>query len=157
MKKLVALGVSVLSAAAIVVGPTAAHAEEPPSIDAVCEAIGGIDLTGLLTDADGALDDANTAVNEAETAVSEALSDYVAAAVATLQAVENDDENVGDLAADMREKFDALVDEVVAWSEAMIAQYQARQEVFSLGLKTDLLEGLSTGLACGGGEGGGEE
>jgi hypothetical protein len=148
MKKLVALGLSVVSAAALAVAPTAASAEEPPTVGDVCEAIGGIDLGDLIGDADDALADAEAAVTTAETAVDEALADYVAAAVATLLAIENEDDNVADLAADMQEAFDNLVDKVVAWSDAMVAQHEARQNQFSLGLKSDLLEGLSTGLEC---------
>jgi hypothetical protein len=151
MKKLVALGVSALSAVALTIGPpvTVAGAEEPLNIDAVCEAIGGIDLGDLIGGADDQLTDADTAVDEAETAVDEAMTDYIAAAVATLEAVDAGDEDVAHLAADMQEKFDALVDAIVSWSEAKVAQFQAQSEVFSLGLKGDLLSRLADGLACG--------
>ncbi len=151
MKKLVALGVSALTAAAIAFGPTAATAqEEPPSIDAVCDAIEGINLGDLLEDTASAITDADEAVGEAETAADEAMTDYIAAAVATLKAVDAGDEDAGELAADMQEKFDALVDAIVGWSEAMVDQYVARQEAFTAGLQNDFLEGLGTGLECGG-------
>jgi hypothetical protein len=150
MKKLLALGVSALTAAAIAFGPTVASAEEPPTIAGVCDAIGGIDLGDLLGEVDTALTDANDAVATAETDADEAMADYIAAAVATLQAVDAGDDNVGELAAEMQERFDALVDAIVGWSEAMVDQYVARQEAFTAGLQNDFLEGLTSGLDCGG-------
>ncbi len=149
MKKLIALGISTLTAATFAFGASPAHAEDPVDsvIGTVCDALGEVDLGTLLSDAEAAEAAANTAVDEAEADVLEALTVYVNSVVATLNAVE-DDGDVPSAETIMNANFQVLVNKVVAWSAALTNQFEAHQETFSAELKTGLLDGLNSGLEC---------
>jgi hypothetical protein len=149
MKKLIAIGISTLTAATFAFGAAPAHAEDPIDsvIGTVCDVLGETDLGTLLADAVAAETAADAAVADAEDDVLAALTAYVNSVVATLNAVEEDGD-VPSAETIMNANFQVLVNKVVAWSAALTDQFEAHQQTFSAELQTGLLDGLTEGLTC---------
>ena len=154
MKKLIALGVSTLSAASLVVGVVAtpaAHAEEaPPLTEQVCGVVPDTltEIAAALTAATDALAAADTEVADTKSAVDDAITSYALALVDWIDAVDNDPGVATFKEGIMNARFGDLVTTVVAWGEALTAQFNAKVEAGIQELRTTLVEKLAAGLLC---------
>jgi hypothetical protein len=153
-KKLVALGVTAVSAASLSVGavaPSAAHAVTLPSVgQQVCGSIPGIDanLQAALTQATNFLSTVGADLAAKQAALDRALSAYATSVVDLILAIDNHGDVLGAKSA-MDARLTDLVNAGVAWSKALAGQFGAQQALSVLQLQQHLVSQITSGLDCG--------
>ncbi len=154
MKKVIALGVSALSAASLlvgVVGIPAAQAEEPPTLsEQVCDLVPETltEIAGALSTATDALAAATSAVEDTKAVLDDAVVAYVVALVDWIDAVDTDPGVASSKLGVMNARFGDLVNAVVAWGEALTDQFDADVAAKIANLRGSLVDRLELGLEC---------
>jgi hypothetical protein len=151
MKKIIALGVSAVSAATMAFGSInpAVAAEDPVSTvtDTICGVLPA-QVTGLvdqLTAALGEITSAETALESAQAALPVAVNDLVDSIVGYIQAVDAG-EGVSSAAQLVAARSSAYAEKVVAADSAANAWFAAQRAHFLTGLANQYMEGVQSGL-----------
>lgn len=153
MKKLIAVGISAVSAATLTVGAvgtTAAHADDPTSAQQVCDAIPGIlgPIVSQVLAATTNLETVNAALSTAQDAMTAALGDYADAVVAWVNALDGTG-SVTTTQAIMDARLTDLVNKVVDWAGALTDQFDANVAVAIAQLQDGVVSQIGSGLSCG--------
>lgn len=147
MKKLIALGVSAVTAGSLYF---AAPAQAGPVIPGVCVALAGLDATANfgLDQATAALAAADSNLSARRGELDTALSNYVDAVITYLETF---DSGVGDLGlalAIMNARLADVGTAGSAWSSAVVAHFTATGNFDAATFNNDSIDGLISGL-CG--------
>ena len=130
MKKIIALGVGVLSAASLVIGATASPARAEIVTEEFCEDLAGILTTvgDQLTAVTETLGTADDALETARGDLNSAIGEWVTAAVNLVKAADAGEDTRVQEAAYVVET-EQLLDAGAAWSQAKVDQYNAQTNV----------------------------
>jgi hypothetical protein len=149
-KKIIALGISAFSAAALTfgtVGPASAVAATPTLTEAVCSALPAsvTDLLGQVTAGDTAVTTTAADLVTKKAALLAAVNDLVPAVIAHIQAVSDGANSVG-TGQVLAGKGTIFADKVVAANNALTANFDAQRSAYLTGLNQTFVTGVQSGL-----------
>ncbi|MEA2685544.1 MAG: hypothetical protein QOE93_739 [Actinomycetota bacterium] len=150
-KKIIALGVSALSAAALAFGTASpAMAVDPvPAVDTICGALptAATDLIQEALDAVAALTAADTDLDVAQAAMAGSITGLVTASVSFLETVDAGG-NTTLAAAVLNAATDIFADKFAIADEAGSAWYSAQRDQVLTGMTQGYIAQLQAGLGC---------
>ena len=151
-KKIIALGISVLSAAALTFG-TVGSATAAPDAESlsglVCTGLDGMvtDLADQILSLATAVTDTGNDVTDAKTALESALNDLAPAVVAHIKAVSDGVSSAG-TGQILAGKSSIFADKYVAAQSAMTAHFEAQRAQYITGLSNGYIDDVQTGLCA---------